>query len=132
VPDRLLDPEIVCLYAIGWNEAEVATGRAPYGRSALELLLAGDSFSLGRYVQGGERARRVRRAQASPYWAALQLLTNPLPKIKATVSRLVSDEEVTTAPYEIRGGSPDGPTQYAYLVLTDLGRSHLNRDLRLP
>lgn len=131
VPDRLLDPEVVCLYAIRWNESEVSAGRAPYGRSALELLLAGDSFNLGRYVQGAERARRVRRAQASPYWAALQLLTNPLPRIKATIDDLLAEGALITAQYEIRIGSEVGPTIYSYLVLADAGRARLNKGLQV-
>jgi hypothetical protein len=129
VPARLLDPEVVSLYAIDWNAAEVSAGRAPYGRTALEHLLAGDAFSLGRYLNGAERSRRIRRAQASPYWGALQLLTNPAPKITATISMLLDGAAVTEATYTSRGGWGDGPLEYPYLTLTDLGRRRLNQGM---
>ena len=126
--DRLLDPQLTILAAVDWNAAEIASGRNPYGRSALGQLLAADRFNLGRYHEGAERARRIRRAEASPYWGALALTTNPADKVNQGIDSLMNREEI-----EVQEHAPTGPqtgvTVYEYLVLTDKGRERLERGL---
>jgi len=126
--DRLLDPQLTILAGIDWNAAEIASGRNPYGRNALGQVLAADRFNLGRYVEGQERARRIRRAEASPYWGALALTTNPADKISQGIDSLFNREEI-----EVDSHLPTGPqasvTAYEYLVLTDKGRDRLERGL---
>lgn len=125
--DRLLDPELTVLAAVDWNAAEVQARRNPYGRGSLGHVLAGDRFSLGRYVEGAERSRRVRRAEASPYWAALALVTNPTDRINTAMESLFNREEIATAVNEPTRGSDVTP--YEYLVVTDKGRNRLERGL---
>ena len=125
--DRLLDPELTVLAAIDWNAAEVGAGRNPYGRGALSFLLAGDRFNLGRYTEGAERARRIKRAEASPYWAALALVTNPSERITTALDRLFNREEIDIALHEPVG--PADVTPYEFLELTERGRDRLERGL---
>ena len=127
--DRLLDPELTVLAAIDWNAAEIKLGRNPYGRGALGHILAADRYNLGRYVEGAERAQRIRRAEASPYWGAMALLTNPATRISTALDHLANREAIDVANHEptVRGGS--NVTGYDYLVLTDSGRDRLERGI---
>ena len=125
--DRLLDPELTVLAAIDWNAAEAKSGRNPYGRGALQQVVAADRFNLGRYVEGAERARRIRRAEASPYWGALALVTNPAERIMSAVDRLFNREEIDVARHEPTG--PSNVTPYEYFELTEKGRDRLERGL---
>ena len=119
--DRLMDTELTCLYAVQWNEAEVTAGRAPYGRSALRCVLAGDRFQLGRYTEGANRQRRLRRAEASPYWAALSLLTNPSDRIRTAFESLDQDGCLTARQFEVANDRGTGLEQYSYPALSDIG-----------
>ena len=125
--DRLLDPELTVLAAIDWNAAEIKGGRSPYGRGALGQILAADRFNLGRYVEGAERARRVKRAEASPYWGAMALVTNPADRINVAIDTLFNREDIDLDTHEPAGGA--GVTAYEYLVLTEKGRDRLERGL---
>lgn len=119
--DRLMDTELTCLYAVQWNEAEVTDGRAPYGRSALRCVLAGDRFQLGRYTEGANRQRRLRRAEASPYWAALSLLTNPSDRIRTAFESLDQDGCLTARQFEVANDRGTGLEPYSYPALSDIG-----------
>ena len=125
--DRLLDPELTVLAGIDWNAAEIKARRNPYGRNALGQVLMADRFNLGRYVEGAERSRRVRRAEASPYWGALALVTNPAERIASAIDSLFNREDIDIAVHEPIGGA--NVTPYEYLVLTDKGRDRLERGL---
>jgi len=127
--DRLMDAQLTCLYAVQWNESEVAAGRAPYGRSALRCVLAGDRFQLGRYTEGVNRQRRIRRAEASPYWAALSLLTNPSDKIRAAFEALDFDGCLTTCQFEVINGRGSDLERYSYPALSDIGGRRLDLGL---
>lgn len=125
--DRLLDPELTVLAAVDWNAAEVKARRNPYGRNTLAQVLMAYRYNLGRYVEGGERSRRIKRAEASPYWGALALVTNPAKRITSAIDRLFNREEVVTVVHEPIGGADVIP--YEYLVLTDKGRERLEKGL---
>jgi RecQ family ATP-dependent DNA helicase len=126
--DKLLDPDLTVLAGIDWNAAEAKAGRNPYGRGALGQVLAADRFNLGRYVEGAERARRIRRAEASPYWGALALVTNPAQRIGAAIDNLFNREEIDVGLHSPSGGAASlGP--YDYLILTEKGRDRLERGL---
>jgi ATP-dependent DNA helicase RecQ len=127
--DRLMDVQLTCMYAVQWNESEVAAGRAPYGRSALRCVLAGDRFQLGRYTEGVNRQRRIRRAEASPYWASLSLLTNPTDKIRAAFETLDLDGCLTTRQFEVSNGHGTGLERYSYPALSDVGVRRLDLGL---
>jgi ATP-dependent DNA helicase RecQ len=126
--DKLLDPELTVLGGIDWNAAEVQARRNPYGRGALSHVLAADRFNLGRYVEGAERARRIRRAEASPYWGALALVTNPTQRIAAAIDNLFNREEIEVGLHSPSGGAADFDP-YEYLILTEKGRDRLERGL---
>src|SRR5206468_4723139 len=102
--DKLFDPDLSVLAGIDWNAAEVQAGRSPYGRAALSHVLAADRFNLGRYVEGAERARRIRRAEASPHWGALALVTNPAQRIQGAIDNLFNREEIELALHTPSGG----------------------------
>ncbi len=126
--DKLLDPELTVLAGIDWNAAEVRVGRNPYGPGALKQVLAADRFNLGRYVEGAERARRISRAEASPDWGAVALVTNPAQRIETAIANLLARSEIVAAFHTpSRGGADFGP--YQYLVLTEKGRDRLERGL---
>jgi ATP-dependent DNA helicase RecQ len=129
--DRLLDEQLTMLEAIEWNAREADRGRSPYGRAALCHLVAGDRFQLGRFATGTQREHRLRRAEASPYWAALSLLTNPGQRIADAVDALLADGSV--APRTHRPGDTEaGLAPYSYLELTDAGRGRLERGEATP
>lgn len=127
--DRLVDAELTCLYAVQWNEAEVAAGRAPYGRAALRSLVAGDRFQLGRYTEGAERSRRIRRAEASPYWGSLSLMTNPSEKVRAAFDVLDAEGCLTARQFEVINDRGSGLERYSYPALTALGVRRLELGL---
>jgi ATP-dependent DNA helicase RecQ len=125
--DRLLDPELIVLAGIEWNASEIKARRNPYGRNALGQVLMADRFNLGRYVDGADRSRRIRRAEASPYWGALALVTNPADRINSAIDDLFNRGEIAVAVHEPRGDADVTP--YEYLALTDKGRERLERGL---
>lgn len=124
--DRLMDVSLTTLAAVDWNAAEVEAGRNPYGRTALIQLLAADRFGLGRYVSGSERARRIRRAEASPYWGALALVTNPTARISESLDGLLDDGLIRFEAHQPTGPSAE-VTSYEYLVLTAPGRNRMEQ-----
>ncbi len=124
--DRLFDEPLTVLAAVDWNASEAAAGRNPYGRTALAQLLAADRFGLGRYADGTERTRRIRRAEASPYWGALALVTNPSARIGAAMDSLLERGELDTGTHEPTGIGASTST-YEYLVLTETGRARMER-----
>lgn len=127
--DRLLDPELTVLAAIDWNAAEVKAARNPYGRSALGHILAADRFNLGRYVEGAERTRRIRRAEASPYWGAMALVTNPAARTDTAIDSLLNRKDIDIATHEPKARGNSDVIAYDYIVLTEKGRDRLGRGL---
>ena len=126
--DRLLDPELILLAAVEWNMREVEAGRSPYGLGSLRHVVAGDRYQLGQHTQGADRDRRIRRAEASPYWAALSLVTNTNKIVQAAADRLVDAAEVESRDFTVASGSMAG-TSYSYPVLTAAGRARLEAGL---
>ena len=129
VADRLVDAELTCLHAVQWNTAEVAAGRAPYGRSALKLMLTGDRFNLGRYASGAERQRRLRRAEASPYWAALGLMTHPRRRVDEAFESLDRDGCLTVRRFLVTNDRGSGLKEYTYPALSDIGERRVELGL---
>jgi ATP-dependent DNA helicase RecQ len=126
--DRLLDPELILLAAVEWNMREVEAGRSPYGLGSLRHVVAGDRYQLGQHAQGADRDRRIRRAEASPYWAALSLVTNTNRVVQAAAEHLVNVAEVESRDFTVASGSMAG-TSYSYPVLTPAGRARLEAGL---
>jgi len=125
--DLLLDVELVTLSAVDSNAREASQGRSPYAEPSLKHVLAGDRFNLGRYSQGAERARRIRRAEASPYWAALSLVTNPSDAIDRALSALADLGEVEQSTFH--PNPPASIASYLYLQPTEAGRRRLDQGL---
>lgn len=126
--DRLLDPELVFLAAVEWNMREVVAGRSPYGLSSLRHVVAGDRYQLGQYVTGPERERRLRRAEASPYWSALSLVTNASRVAEFAAEALVAAGQIELVEFAPSSGPFAGST-YSYPALTEAGRARLEHGL---
>lgn len=126
--DRLIDPDLTLLAAIDWNMREVEAGRSPYGLGSLCHVVAGDTFNLGRYTAGPDRHRRIRRAQASPYWASMSLVTNASKVMQQAADRLIRQGEVELHHFAASSGSIAGQA-YEYPVLTESGRVRLEGGL---
>lgn len=127
-PDRLFDPELTLLAAVEWNMREAAAGRSPYGMGSLRHVVTGDRYQLVKHTQGTDRDRRIRRAEASPYWAALSLVTNATKVVLAAANQLVDAGEIETRMFTVPSGSMAG-TVYNYPVLTASGRARLEAGL---
>jgi len=126
--DRLLDPELTLLAAVEWNMREADAGRSPYGLSSLRHVVAGDRYQLGQHTLGADRERRLRRAEASPYWAALSLVTNASKVVQAAADKILNAGEIETAEFAVGSGAMAGTT-YSYPVLTAAGRTRLEDGL---
>lgn len=126
--DRLLDPELVLLAAVEWNMREVESGRSPYGMVSLRNVVVGDRYQLGQHTQGADRDRRIRRAQASPYWAALSLVTNASKAAQTAADQLIASAEIDLQDFTITSGAM-ASTSYSYPVLTPTGRTRLEEGL---
>ncbi len=129
VPDvsDFVDLPTLLLEVAAWNERRASDGRAPYSATSLARILRGDEFALMRYTPPGLAAQRRREElRTAPGWGVCRTLQSSTAQINAILERLVAEQylERRTAPIGADGN-------YAYLVVTETGRTHLQSGTRL-
>ncbi len=125
--EEVLDARYILLQAIHWNQTlEDQPYRAPYGARSLGYLLTGNRYMLGKDQRdAAKRARRVAQAESSPYFGALELVSNKEEAIQAYLDELVDKGLVGLKTRQFEDGG-----NYHYPVLLPDGEERLRDGMR--
>jgi len=129
VPDvsDFVDLPTLMLEVAAWNEGRVSEGRAAYSATSLARILRGDEFALMRHAAPGLAAQRRREElRSAPGWGVCRTLQSSAAQLTGMLERLITERYL-----QRRTATISDDVSYEYVVVTEIGRAHLQSGARL-